>query len=190
MARHGMAWHIKGWHHLISGVGRGRAALGRGTLWAPLPITSQTEALGARSWFPAWAMLPPEVCRDHSMMVGATSTTSPMNLSLPTSRCAPGQGDVPVLSPQGSSCLLPGAWSLGALGQGVSAGRSPLSLRTWPWALAKSMLFSTGQARVHRITESQNGGGWKGPLWITQPNPPAEAGSPRAGCTAPCPGRV
>jgi len=31
------------------------------------------------------------------------------------------------------------------------------------------------------ITESQNGRGWKGPLRVTQSNPPAEAGSPRAG---------
>ena len=43
-------------------------------------------------------------------------------------------------------------------------------------------------ATSHRITESQNGRGWKGPLWVTQSNPPAEAGSPRAGCTGPCPG--
>ena len=39
------------------------------------------------------------------------------------------------------------------------------------------------------ITESQTGRGWKGPLWVTQSNPPTEAGSPRAGCTGPCPGR-
>jgi len=39
------------------------------------------------------------------------------------------------------------------------------------------------------ITESQNVWGWKGPLWVTQSNPPAEAGSPRAGCTGPRPGR-
>ena len=38
--------------------------------------------------------------------------------------------------------------------------------------------------------ESQNVRGWKGPLWVTQSNPPAEAGSPRAGCTAPRPGRA
>ena len=34
--------------------------------------------------------------------------------------------------------------------------------------------------------ESQNGRGWKGPLWVTQSNPPAKAGSPTAGCTGPC----
>ena len=38
------------------------------------------------------------------------------------------------------------------------------------------------------LTESQNSRRWKGPLWVTQSNPPAEAGSPRAGCTAPRPG--
>jgi len=37
-------------------------------------------------------------------------------------------------------------------------------------------------------TESQHGRGWQGPLWVIWSNPPAEAGSPRAGCTAPCPG--
>ena len=41
----------------------------------------------------------------------------------------------------------------------------------------------------YRITESQNGRGWKGPLWVTQSNPPAEAGSPTAGCKGPRPGR-
>ena len=34
-------------------------------------------------------------------------------------------------------------------------------------------------------TESQNVQGWKGPLWVIQSNPPAEAGSPTAGCTGP-----
>jgi len=29
--------------------------------------------------------------------------------------------------------------------------------------------------------QSQNVWGWKGPLWVTQSNPPAEAGSPTAG---------
>jgi len=40
---------------------------------------------------------------------------------------------------------------------------------------------------TRHVTESQNVRGWKGPLWITQSNPPTEAGSPRAGCTGPCP---
>ena len=35
--------------------------------------------------------------------------------------------------------------------------------------------------------ESQNGRGWKGPLGTPSPTP-AKAGSPRAGCTGPCPG--
>jgi len=41
------------------------------------------------------------------------------------------------------------------------------------------------------VTESQNHrmvGVGKGPLWVTQSNPPAEAGSPTAGCRGPCPG--
>ena len=36
-------------------------------------------------------------------------------------------------------------------------------------------------------TESQSGQGWKGPLSVIQSNPPAEAGSPTAGCTGPHP---
>jgi len=39
-----------------------------------------------------------------------------------------------------------------------------------------------------KITESQNSRGWKGSLWVIQSNPPAKAGSPRAGCTGACPG--
>jgi len=39
-----------------------------------------------------------------------------------------------------------------------------------------------------RITESQNVRGWKGPLWVIKSNSPAQAGSPTAGCTGPCPG--
>jgi len=39
-------------------------------------------------------------------------------------------------------------------------------------------------------TESQNVRGWKGPLWVKQSNPPAEAGLPTAGCTGPCPDLV
>jgi len=31
------------------------------------------------------------------------------------------------------------------------------------------------------ITDSQNGRGWKRPLWVIQSNLPAEAGLPRAG---------
>jgi len=56
-------------------------------------------------------------------------------------------------------------------------------------------LFSVGNSwqealglEGEQVTESQNGGGWKRPLWVTQSNPPAEGGSPRAGCTAPRPG--
>ena len=40
----------------------------------------------------------------------------------------------------------------------------------------------------YRITETQNSRDWKGPLWVILSNPPAEAGSPTAGCTGPCPG--
>ena len=39
------------------------------------------------------------------------------------------------------------------------------------------------------VTESQNGRGWNGPLWVIWSNPPAEAGSPTVGCRGPCPGR-
>jgi len=50
--------------------------------------------------------------------------------------------------------------------------------------------FSVRMQLSCTTTESQNGRGWKGPLWVTQSNPPAQAGSPRAGCTAPRPGRA
>ena len=50
------------------------------------------------------------------------------------------------------------------------------------------MQLSTYSCSTHRITESQNGQGWKGPLGVTQSNPPAEAGSPTVGCRGPCPG--
>ena len=39
-----------------------------------------------------------------------------------------------------------------------------------------------------KITESQNGRSWKGPLWVIWSNPLAEAGCPTAGCRGPCPG--
>jgi len=48
--------------------------------------------------------------------------------------------------------------------------------------------WSVGWIKNHRITESQNSRGWKGPLWVIQSNPPAKAGSPTASCTGPCPG--
>ena len=51
----------------------------------------------------------------------------------------------------------------------------------WPFG-KKKKLYSE---QNHRTTESQNSRGWKGPLWVTQSNPPAQAGSPRAGCTGP-----
>ena len=62
----------------------------------------------------------------------------------------------------------------------LSGWRSPSS-----WKLSFRHVFQLPQ---HRITESQNGRGWKGPLWVIWSNPPAEAGSPTAGCTGSCPG--
>jgi len=38
--------------------------------------------------------------------------------------------------------------------------------------------------KIISVTESQNGRGWKGSLWVIYCNPSAEAGSPRAGCTS------
>jgi len=51
-----------------------------------------------------------------------------------------------------------------------------------------SLLLSGFRKGFSSSTESQNVRGWKGPLWVTQSSPPAEAGSPRAGCTGPHPG--
>jgi len=69
------------------------------------------------------------------------------------------------------------------------------------WRTANTNSFSAGNLKLpfagfpglpaHRricFTESQNVWGWKGPLWVTQSNPPAKAGSPTAGCTEPRPG--
>ena len=55
---------------------------------------------------------------------------------------------------------------------------------TW-WAagnLTRETGFEMFVGKHTLFTESQNGRGWKGPLWLTQSNPPAEAGSPTAGC--------
>ena len=49
-------------------------------------------------------------------------------------------------------------------------------------------MHGQGSNSPHPFTESQNVRGWKGSLWVIQSNPPAEAGSPTAGCTGPCPG--
>jgi len=58
---------------------------------------------------------------------------------------------------------------------------------------SQAVVFSTAVPyglcrRYHRITQSQNVRGWKGPLWVIWSNPPARAGSPTVGCTGPCPG--
>jgi len=57
------------------------------------------------------------------------------------------------------------------------------------WGSRQAVLGHLAPVLALRITESQNVQGWKGPLWVTQSNPTAEAGSPTAGCTGPCPGR-
>ena len=46
-----------------------------------------------------------------------------------------------------------------------------------------------GEIHQHLVTEPQNVRGWQGPLRVTQSNPPAEAGSPTAGCTGPHSGK-
>jgi len=51
------------------------------------------------------------------------------------------------------------------------------------------VLWKRLNSQDHTITESQDGGGWKGPLGIIQSNSSAKAGSPRAGCTGLRPGR-
>ena len=59
----------------------------------------------------------------------------------------------------------------------------------WLPRLWKSLLLCLSVHGVHGyLQELQNGRGWKGPLGIIQSNPSAEAGSPEAGCTGPCPG--
>ena len=48
-------------------------------------------------------------------------------------------------------------------------------LRTSAFFAAPETKF---EKRYHRITESQHGWGWKGPLWVTQPNPLTKQGHP------------
>ena len=74
----------------------------------------------------------------------------------------------------------------------VTLGRSFQPCR---WSKSKIFLFSPQIfgamvccRSAERITESQRGRGWKGPLWVIYSNPPAEAGSPTVGCRGPCPG--
>ena len=80
----------------------------------------------------------------------------------------------------------------GGLSQGLSrAGPVPgAGVTPWPEPSQGTTREPVGNPPAdHRITESQNSRGWKGPLWVIYSNPPAEAGSPTAGCTGPCPGR-
>ena len=51
-----------------------------------------------------------------------------------------------------------------------------------------SLILLSNSPRKVTESQSQHGRGWQGPLWVTQSNPPAKAGSPTAGCTGPCPG--
>ena len=39
------------------------------------------------------------------------------------------------------------------------------------WLLVREGVAGFSEPCVHRITESQKGKGWKGPLWVTQSNP-------------------
>jgi len=44
--------------------------------------------------------------------------------------------------------------------------------------------ISNAEQRCYRLTESQTGRGWKGPLEVILSNPPAQAGPPRAAAQA------
>jgi len=63
---------------------------------------------------------------------------------------------------------------------------SPGSRQEPPGRSVPGALRAVFQGSAEVVTESQNGQGWKGPLWVTQSNPPAEAGSPTVGCRGPC----
>ena len=104
----------------------------------------------------------------------------------------------PVLAPTTGSTLSnwskfsggPPGWSgAGAFvlwGETEWAGITHPEEETASWGPHSSPLVR--MQRFSRITESQNVRGWKGPLWVIWSNSPAEAGSPAAGCTGPCPG--
>jgi len=74
--------------------------------------------------------------------------------------------------------LLPGA---GALRAEMRARAQP-GTTSDPTSSDDREARQDGFYRDNRITESQHGRGWKGPLWVIQSNPPAEAGSPTVGC--------
>jgi len=68
----------------------------------------------------------------------------------------------------------------GASFQGCMPGYSVVSHKTRKSTsthkLTLSNVINSHISQNHRITESQNGRGWKGPLWVIQSNPPAKAG--------------
>lgn len=129
MAQHGTSQPL-GWEGAVQ-------PGGGGCLGLPFPIAGQTEAFGTQSWLPAQAMLSPELCGDHSMMVADTRTTSPINLILPTSHYAQAKE---MSHPSVPRKLVPPSWSLVTSCQGVPASRIPL--------FTENLALGTGQERA------------------------------------------
>ena len=98
-------------------------------------------------------------------------TNSPGRVPLPTL--------LPATLPAARPCL---AWVLRCPSQSVIFTVCVESART-AW-IAAGLAASRSRERVfvalgpHRIPESQHGRGWKGPLWVTQPNPLPKQGHP------------
>jgi len=93
-------------------------------------------------------------------------------------------------SPYWLSCVLHhGGWGTGCNRSFLVRGQPPPSPVGTPLHTPTTPCNRNLAIYTHRITESQNGRGWKRPLWVMESNPPAETGSPTAGCTGHCPGR-
>ena len=54
-------------------------------------------------------------------------------------------------------------------------------LNSWNKLKKCNLKQKTSESQNHRITESQNSRGWKGPLWVTQSNPLPKQGHPEQG---------
>ena len=114
--------------------------------------------------------------------VGELSFFPNMENRLPVcQRRGASQQSVNTNSPREFTCVLTAPKLVGTVIQHPSA--VPVSPPQIPvlWSITPlpSGLLLGGEGG-DRITD---GRGWKGPLWVSQSNPPAKAGSPRAGCT-------
>jgi len=155
-----------------------RAALGWKGLWAGSP--SQRRAQG---------FVPPGDPSQHSRRSRSGLGGICEETSFKPSEEG-GQGSS--LSPGGTDCLT-AAWteppSLARTGRLCRPAlvRRPAMGRREGWQPCRTLEKPQGRrgardgkdGAAHRITESQNDRGWKGPLWVTQSNPLPKQGHPQ-----------